>query len=64
MSFTAGAQRCWRAASLLLNWRPEEFWRATPAELAQSLPAQDAAAVGMSVEEFTSLRSLHPDLES
>ncbi len=64
MSFTVGAQQCWRAASVLLNWRPDEFWCATPAELAQSLPAPADDAVGMSIEELQTLRSLHPDVGS
>jgi len=64
VSFTAGAQQCWRAAALLLGWRPDEFWCATPAELAQSLPAPDEATLGMSAEELECLRSLHPDAGS
>ena len=61
MSFTAAARQCWRAASVVLSWRPDEFWDATPAELAQSLPGADEATAGMSAEEFRSLRLLHPD---
>lgn len=64
MSFTSGALQWWRAASVLLNWRPDEFWRATPAELAQSLPAPNEGAVGMSTDELKTLRSLHPDVGS
>ena len=30
------------AASLLIGWRPDEFWNATPAELAMALQAPGA----------------------
>ncbi|MEO1730552.1 MAG: phage tail assembly chaperone [Pseudomonadota bacterium] len=37
MSFREKALRwCWLAAHTL-GWRPEEFWRATPSELASAL---------------------------
>ena len=32
----AGARLC-NAAAVLLGWRPDEFWNATPAELALAL---------------------------
>lgn len=32
--FADAARRLAGAAALALGWRPEEFWRATPAELA------------------------------
>lgn len=34
MSFSASAARLAGVSSVLLGWRPEEFWRATPEELA------------------------------
>ncbi|MDQ8757849.1 phage tail assembly chaperone [Sphingosinicella sp. LHD-64] len=37
--FRAGAGRLAGLAGALLGWRPEEFWRATPAELAAILVA-------------------------
>jgi uncharacterized phage protein (TIGR02216 family) len=33
MSFGAGASALFAAAAQRLGWRPDEFWRATPAEL-------------------------------
>jgi uncharacterized phage protein (TIGR02216 family) len=36
-SFGAGAARLYHAAATLLRWRPDEFWNATPAELALAL---------------------------
>ncbi|WP_409593589.1 phage tail assembly chaperone [Sphingobium sp. SA2] len=35
--FAEGARRLAGVAGWLLGWRPEEFWRATPAELAAVL---------------------------
>jgi hypothetical protein len=43
--FGEAAARLSGAASSLLGWRPEEFWSATPAELAlaiQPVPTLDA----------------------
>ena len=37
MSFADGAARLGGLAARALGWRPEEFWRATPSELALSL---------------------------
>jgi uncharacterized phage protein (TIGR02216 family) len=40
----AAIQLC-HAAAMLLGWRPEEFWNATPAELQTALvsPGEEAA---------------------
>jgi Phage tail assembly chaperone protein, TAC len=37
--FTTGAARLAGVATLLLGWRPDDFWHATPAELATILAA-------------------------
>ena len=37
--FSDGAARLAGLAGALLGWRPDEFWRATPAELAAVLGA-------------------------
>ena len=37
--FSEGAARLAGLAGALLGWRPDEFWRATPAELAAVLRA-------------------------
>jgi hypothetical protein len=37
--FSAGAARLAGLAGALLGWRPEEFWNATPAELATVIAA-------------------------
>jgi uncharacterized phage protein (TIGR02216 family) len=43
-SFGAAAALLAGHAGRLLGWRAEEFWRATPAELAAILGPPDAAA--------------------
>jgi len=37
--FSAAAERLAGLAGALLGWRPDEFWRATPAELGAVLGA-------------------------
>jgi uncharacterized phage protein (TIGR02216 family) len=49
-TFGAAATRLAGAAGLLLGWRPDEFWRATPAELAAVFTAMgggDAAPIDL-----------------
>lgn len=44
-TFAEAATRCGALAAQVLGWRPAEFWRATPAELAMALaPLDDLAA--------------------
>ena len=38
----AAADLC-RFAAVQLGWRPDEFWRATPADLLGSVPLAEAA---------------------
>ena len=57
--FGVAAARLASAASMLLGWRPAEFWDATPAELALclQLPAADTPDA-VTIEE---LRRRFPD---
>jgi uncharacterized phage protein (TIGR02216 family) len=41
--FGSGALRLSGVAARLLGWRPEDFWRATPAELAAALAPFDSS---------------------
>lgn len=41
MTFAASAARLAGLAARALGWRPDEFWAATPAELALSLGTPD-----------------------
>ncbi|MEO6226015.1 MAG: phage tail assembly chaperone [Sphingomicrobium sp.] len=47
----AAAQLC-HAASVLLGWRPDEFWSATPAELGTALAPPADASASMTIEEL------------
>jgi hypothetical protein len=47
---------------LLLGWRPDEFWGATPAEVAAVLGAvAGEERAGVSADELGRLRALFPD---
>jgi hypothetical protein len=54
--FAAGAARLAGQVPRLLGWRPDDFWNATPAELAAILTsAEPAAAHPLSRNEFDQL---------
>ncbi len=61
MLFSDSAGRLAGLAGALLGWRPEEFWRATPAELAAIVRAMigdgDAAGSG----DLARLKEMFPD---
>jgi uncharacterized phage protein (TIGR02216 family) len=60
VSFAERAARLAGAAGAVLGWRPDEFWRATPAELAAIVTAltgdraapPDAATIAALMEAF------------
>lgn len=63
-AFADGAARLAGLAGALLGWRPDEFWRATPAELAAVLEAlvgrtgEGPAATG---SDLSRLKEMFPD---
>lgn len=61
MNFGAAAARLASAASLLLGWRPDEFWAATPAELALALQPPGDAAVPIETATIDELKLRFPD---
>ncbi len=66
MNFTQSARRLAGCTALLLGWRPDEFWRATPQELADALDALSAPAGGSRAEpmartDLTKLMEASPD---
>ncbi|WP_340265314.1 phage tail assembly chaperone [Sphingobium mellinum] len=66
MNFFKAAARLAGVAGWLLGWRPDEFWRATPAELEAVLRAargEEAPAAGMDARELERLRAVMPDQE-
>ena len=60
--FSESARRLAGVAALLLGWRPDDFWKATPAELAAVaaaiMPEADAAA---SRGDLARLMEMFPD---
>jgi len=65
MSFAEDARKLAGQAGLLLGWRPDEFWRATPDELETALDAlaamipEGAAPPGQAT--LARLKEMHPD---
>ncbi|HEV2746539.1 MAG TPA: phage tail assembly chaperone [Allosphingosinicella sp.] len=60
--FSEAAARLAGVAGALLGWRPDEFWRATPAELAAVLEAlAGGEPVAASGDDLKRLVALFPD---
>lgn len=62
--FADGAARLAGVAGWLLGWRPDDFWRATPAELATILQAargEDGPGMGLDGAELQRLMRRMPD---
>ena len=59
--FGDAAARLCSAAAMLLGWRPDEFWNATPEELALALRAPEAPAEALDRETIDELRRRFPD---
>ena len=61
MRFADAAGRLAGVAGALLGWRPDEFWRATPAELGAVLKAlAPEAEEGVGRGELERLKALFP----
>ena len=58
--FGEAATRLCSAASLLLGWRPNEFWNATPAELAAAMTFGESADAP-DLQTIEALRLRFPD---
>jgi hypothetical protein len=59
--FGDAAAQLWSAASILLGWLPDEFWNATPAELAGALRGSSPAPDVPDGELIAQLRRRFPD---
>jgi uncharacterized phage protein (TIGR02216 family) len=59
--FAAAAGRLAGLAGALLRWRPHEFWRATPAELAAVLAAMAPEEATASSSDLARLMEMFPD---
>jgi len=60
--FADGAQRCWRLASTVLGWSPDQFWASTPTELSLSLPDGGGTWEGVSKNDLQALAAKFPDV--
>ena len=60
-TFGDAAERLCSAASLLLGWRPDEFWTATPAELALALQMPTTSNDTINRATIDELRRRFPD---
>jgi uncharacterized phage protein (TIGR02216 family) len=60
-SFGDAAARLSGAASLLLGWGPDEFWNATPAELALAMSFAPGEADAPDANTIEALRQRFPD---
>ena len=61
--FGEGAARLSSAAAMLLGWRPNEFWDATPAELSRALQMPGEQDVAPDKATIDALRLRFPDGE-
>lgn len=62
-SFGNAAANLVGAAAAILGWRPNEFWDATPAELAAALTPGGLSVDGPDRGEIERLQALFPDRE-
>ena len=60
-SFGEAAAKLSAAASQLLGWRPDEFWNATPAELALAFQPPSDAVEAPNAKTIAQLRERFPD---
>ena len=54
-TFGPGAARLGGLAARLLGWRPQEFWHATPAELAATLAPYTSASQTLARDDLNRL---------
>ncbi|WP_417593462.1 phage tail assembly chaperone [Parasphingorhabdus sp.] len=62
--FSSSIQKLSGTASAVLGWTPEQFWQATPAELATIFAAfagSGSDSVPLGTEQFEKLKETFPD---
>lgn len=60
--FAPGAARLAGLAGVLIGWRPQDFWSATPAELGAVIAAmRGEGEAGVDAEALARLKELYPD---
>ena len=60
-TFGEAAARLCSVASMVLGWRPGEFWDATPAEMSLALQAPEGVSGGPDRLMIEDLRKRFPD---
>jgi uncharacterized phage protein (TIGR02216 family) len=60
-TFGRAAARLSGAASLLLGWRPDDFWNSTPAELALAMIIADGDGQAPDAGTIEALKQRFPD---
>lgn len=58
--FAEAARSAWPIAARLLGWRPDDFWNATPAELAGAL-AEPMGVGSPARDQIEALMTRFPD---
>ena len=62
LGFSESARRLAGIAGAVLGWRPDEFWRATPGELAAVFEAMaDGGEPAASRDDLERLKRMFPD---
>jgi hypothetical protein len=61
VSFTKEATKLAGQTALLLGWQPNDFWNATPAELACILAATSTEGDAADTQTLTNLMEQFPD---
>ena len=59
--FVNSATRLAGLTAAVLGWRPNEFWTATPTELATILSALTPESAALDAQHMTRLKEQHPD---
>lgn len=59
--FGEAAARLCGAAAMLLGWRPDQFWNATPAELALALQSGEVSSDAPDRTTIEDLKRRFPD---
>ena len=61
MTFGQRASELAGFATSLLGWRPDEFWKSTPDELAAALGLDDRSSGEIGRDQLARLQALFPD---
>jgi uncharacterized phage protein (TIGR02216 family) len=61
VTFSEAAIKLAGHAALLLGWKPDDFWDATPAELACIVSVMSTGADAVSGQTLAQLMAMYPD---